>query len=101
MVEYKDERSAAQGYIRLSLDKLTNIQLDTYARMIQCCLENNKIKTKLGVGRPRNTLQGYIRCYMDRMTNAQLMMVVGDMMKVVEENNFWKLYDRPNWEDAW
>lgn len=98
---YKDERSAALGYIKTTLDKLTNAQLDFYARMVQVSLEQNHIKTKLGVKQPRGFLMGYIRNYSDRMTNAQIKPMVYDMMAIVDDNHFWHLYDRENWQEAW
>ena len=101
MTDYQDERAAGLGYIKGTLDKLTNKQLDTYARMIQVSLENNNIKTKLGVDKPRNFLMGYIRIYADRMTNAQILPIVYDMMGRVEDNEYWKLYSRKDWQNAW
>lgn len=101
MADYADERNASLGYIRNTLDKLTNIQLDTYARMIQVYLENNNIKTKLGVKKPRTFLMGYIRNYSERLTNSQLMAIVSDMIKRIEDNEYWGLYQRENWQEAW
>lgn len=101
MGDYQVERQAGLNYIRNSLERLTNKQLDDYARMVQCCMGENGMFRKLGVGNPRGHSIGYIRNYMDRLTNEQLGMVVGAMMKRIEDNYFWKLYDRENWEEAW
>lgn len=103
--EYQTEREANINYIRHALQKLANGQMDYFARRVQVECENafdrsQRNRFKLGVGNDRKTNGIYIVQNIGYLPNYPLSKLASEMMARIDDNNLWKLYDRPRWQEV-
>ena len=103
--EYKSERDANINYIRHALSKLSNSQMDYFARRVQCECENAydksyRPKFKLGVGKDRKSCGVYILEFIGKLPNYPLSILVSEMMAEIDGNSLYGIYDRENWKEV-